>query len=257
MAEQNLKLSLLIDERSAQDPDIQALRKANGFVTPQECDVIVCVGGDGFMLHTLHQALRLNKPVFGLNKGSVGFLMNAFSTQNLHERIVQSQTLEISPLKMTVKHCQGGSETYHAFNEVSLLRQLHQAAKIRVHVDGVVRIPELVCDGIIVATPVGSTAYNFSASGPILPLTSNLLALTPISPYRPRRWRGALLPQDVHISFEVNEPDKRPISATADYQEARDVCWVDIIMDQTQKVSVLYDSGQTLTQRVIAEQFEI
>ena len=227
-----------------------------GSVALEEADVIVALGGDGFMLHTLHQAMALDKPVFGMNLGSVGFLMNAYDRSALKKRIQDALSVTISPLRMDARYCSSGVETFYALNEVSLLRQLHQAAKIRIHVDHQVRLETLVGDGIIVSTAAGSTAYNFSASGPILPITSNLITMTPISPFRPRRWRGALLPDDVTVRLEVLEPEKRPVSVSADYQEARNICAVDICKAKSKCVTLLYDSHQTLADRIIAEQFE-
>tara|TARA_R110002095_G_scaffold80982_3_gene70263 strand:+ start:4111 stop:4890 length:780 start_codon:yes stop_codon:yes gene_type:complete len=227
-----------------------------GSVDMAQADVIVALGGDGFMLHTLHHAMALDIPVFGMNLGSIGFLMNDYNTSPLLKRIEDALSVVISPLRMDARYCSEGSETFYALNEVSLLRQLHQAAKIRIHVDGRVRLEKLMGDGIIVATAAGSTAYNFSASGPILPITSNLITMTPISPFRPRRWRGALLPDDVSIRLEVLESAKRPVSVSADYQEARNVCAVDICKAKNKTVTLLYDSHQTLAERIIAEQFE-
>lgn len=227
-----------------------------GSVPIEQADVIVALGGDGFMLHTLHKAMALDIPVFGMNLGSVGFLMNAYNTTPLIKRIEEALSVVISPLRMDARYCSQGSETFYALNEVSLLRQLHQAAKIRIHVDGRVRLETLVGDGVIIATAAGSTAYNFSASGPILPITSNLITMTPISPFRPRRWRGALLPDDVAIRLEVLESEKRSVSVSADYQEARNVCAVDICKAKSKTVTLLYDSHQTLAERIIAEQFE-
>lgn len=233
----------------------------------EKADVVVALGGDGFMLHTLHKAMDLGIPVFGLNFGSVGFLMNVFDGSALKKRIQDALSVDISPLKMKATYCANAddesssascaSETYYALNEVSLLRQLHQAARIRVSVDEQVRLDELTGDGIIVATAAGSTAYNSSASGPILPLTSNLMAITPISPFRPRRWRGALVPDDVVIKLEVLEPEKRPVSVSADYQEARNICFVEISKEKSKKVTLLYDCHQTLGDRLIDEQFAV
>lgn len=232
------------------------LTEKHGSVPLDQASVIVALGGDGFMLHTLHQAMALGIPVFGMNLGSIGFLMNTYDESALKKRLEAALSVTISPLKMVARYCTSGDETFYALNEVSLLRQLHQAAKIRIYIDDQVRLERLIGDGIIVSTAAGSTAYNFSASGPILPITSNLISLTPISPFRPRRWRGALLPDDVNIRLEILEPDKRPISVSADYQEARDVCAVDICKAKNKSVTLLYDSHQTLADRIIAEQFE-
>lgn len=258
----DLKLHLAVDPSNPKGVAIShALLDQYATVPLQDCDVIVALGGDGFMLRMLHQALHFQKKVFGMNVGSVGFLMNAYDDSALLKRIEDAISVTISPVMMTAKYCnppegQPFQETFYAFNEVSLLRQLHQAAKIRIHVDERVRLESLTCDGIIVATAAGSTAYNFSAAGPILPITSNLVALTPISPFRPRRWRGALLPDDVRISFEILEAEKRPVSVSADFQEARHVCFVDVMKAKDQSVTLLYDSHQTLADRIIAEQFE-
>ncbi len=251
------KLHFTVDPRNPEGVDAcKILIEKYDSVPLEEADVIVALGGDGFMLHTLHQAMDLDKPVFGMNLGSVGFLMNAYDESALPKRIQDALSVNISPLRMDARYCSSGTETFYALNEVSLLRQLHQAAKIRIHVDNQVRLETLIGDGIIVSTAAGSTAYNFSASGPILPITSNLISMTPISPFRPRRWRGALLPDDVTVRLEVLEPEKRPVSVSADYQEARNVCAVDICKAKKKCVTLLYDSHQTLADRIIAEQFE-
>ena len=250
------KLHFTVDSRNAEGVEAcQSLVAKYGSVSLEEADVIVALGGDGFMLHTLHQAMVLGKPVFGMNLGSIGFLMNAYDGSALPKRIEEALSVKISPLRMEARYCSSGTETFYALNEVSLLRQSHQASKIRISVDDQVRLEKLICDGVIVSTAAGSTAYNFSASGPILPLTSNLIAMTPISPFRPRRWRGALLPDDVKIRFEILEPEKRPVSVSADYQEARSICSVDISKAKSKAVTLLYDSHQTLADRLIAEQF--
>ncbi len=254
------KLHFLSDHRNEKACAVQDTLIHNyGQTDIEDADVIVALGGDGFMLHTLHKAMDLQKPVFGLNFGHVGFLMNIFDGSALRKRIEDAISVDISPLKMVAKYCnpEDGkiSETFYALNEVSLLRQLYQAAKLKITIDDQVRLEELTADGVMVATAAGSTAYNFSASGPILPLTSNLVAMTPISPFRPRRWRGALLPDDVDIRVEVLEPEKRPVSVSADYQEARHICAVDICKAKSKSVTILYDSNQTLADRLIDEQF--
>lgn len=254
------KFHFAADDRNPKAVDVRdTLVHTYGHVAIEDADIIVALGGDGFMLHTLHHAMEVQKPVFGLNFGRVGFLMNVFDGSALKKRIHDAISVSISPLKMVAKYCNpvNGklSETFYALNEVSLLRQLHQAAKLRIHVDGQVRLDELTADGILVATSAGSTAYNFSANGPILPLNSNLVAMTPISAFRPRRWRGALLPDEVEISFEVLESEKRPVSVSADYQEARHVCAVDICKANSKSVTLLYDSHQSLADRLINEQF--
>jgi NAD+ kinase len=214
----------------------------------------VALGGDGFMLQTLHAFLGRNVPIYGMNFGSVGFLMNEFGEENLMERLAAAAPARVHPLLMRAQSLQGHIEAL-AFNEVSLLRQTRQAAKLRVVVDGKVRLNELSCDGILVSTPAGSTAYNLSAHGPILPIDSALLAMTPLSPFRPRRWRGALLPRQVQIRFDILEPEKRPVSATADNLEVRDVTSVDVAEDRTREMTMLFDAGHSLDERVLAEQF--
>ncbi len=222
----------------------------------QHCDVIVAIGGDGFMLHTLHLSMLYNKPVFGINFGSVGFLMNKHNSDNLFARITGANSVTINALKLNACTADGEHKSYYALNEVSLLRQSHQAIKLRVTIDDKEKLHNLVCDGVMVATPAGSTAYNLSASGPILPITSNLIALTPISPFRPRRWRGALLPNYVSVNFEVSEADKRPVSVSADYQELRNVTVVDIVRAKHKQATLLFDQDQPLSDRIIQEQFE-
>ncbi len=217
------------------------------------------LGGDGFMLETLHRLLALpgSIPVYGMNCGSVGFMMNAFSEAELPERLARAQAAVLHPLRMHVITAAGAVEEALALNEVSLLRQLRQAAKIRITVDGRVRLPELICDGVLVSTPAGSTAYNLSAHGPIVPLTANLLPLTPISAFRPRRWRGALLPHTVDVLFEVLERDKRPVAAVADFTEVRDVASVAVSEDRNVSTTVLFDPDQGLSERILAEQFTV
>lgn len=221
----------------------------------EEADVIVCLGGDGFMLETLHRNLGRPVPVYGMNCGSVGFLMNEYSEDDLPSRLARAQAAVLHPLRMHAVTATGRVEEALALNEVSLLRQLRQAAKIRITVDGRVRLPELICDGVLISTPAGSTAYNLSAHGPIVPLSANLLPLTPISAFRPRRWRGALLPSTAEVLFEVLEADKRPVAAVADFTEVRDVVSVAVSEDRDIDVRVLFDPDQGLSERIIAEQF--
>ena len=225
----------------------------------EEADVIVALGGDGFLLETLHRLLDSGRtmPVYGMNCGSVGFLMNPFVEEDLPERLGRAQAATLHPLRMHAVTRGGAVEEALAFNEVSLLRQIRQAAKVRITVDGRVRLEELACDGVLVSTPAGSTAYNLSAHGPILPLSANLLALTPISPFRPRRWRGALLPSSAEVVFEVLEPDKRPVAAVADFTEVRDVALVAVSEDRGVATQILFDPDQELSERIIAEQFTV
>lgn len=224
---------------------------------PGEADVVVCLGGDGFMLETLRVVLEQNltAPVYGMNCGSVGFLMNPMLEDNLPKRLTTTQAATLHPLRMTARTMQGDAHEALALNDVFLFRQTRQAAKLRVDVDGLVRMPELICDGALVATPAGSTAYNLSAHGPIVPLSGNLLPLTPICPFRPRRWRGALLPSTAQVGFTILEAEKRPVAAVADSIEIRDVVSVHIHEDRNLAVTVLFDPGQTLSERITAEQF--
>jgi NAD+ kinase len=226
-----------------------------GDAPTDSAEAIVCLGGDGFMLETLHRNLGRQTPVYGMNCGSVGFLMNAFSEDDLPQRVARAQVATLHPLRMHAVTETGRVEEAVALNEVSLLRQLRQAAKIRITVDGRVRLPELICDGVLVSTPAGSTAYNLSAHGPIVPLSANLLPLTPISAFRPRRWRGALLPSTAEVLFEVLESEKRPVAAVADFTEVRDVVSVAVSEDRALSTNILFDPDQGLSERIIAEQF--
>ena len=221
---------------------------------PDKCDIVVALGGDGFMLQTLHAFLGKNKPIYGMNVGSVGFLMNEYRQEDLIARLDAAERAVVHPLRMLAHNAKGVTEAL-AFNEVSLLRETRQAAKIRIHVDGRPRIAELICDGVLVSTPAGSTAYNLSAHGPILPIDADLLALTPISAFRPRRWRGAILPHRAKVRFEILENRKRPVSAVADDFEVRDVSAVDIAEDRSISMTMLYDHGHSLDERILAEQF--
>ena len=218
-------------------------------------DVIIAIGGDGMLLKALRNSIEKNKPVFGLNKGNVGFLMNELSFDNLENRIQTARKVKMHPLFMSAHKINGNIFTELAVNEVSILRQTHQAAHLKITVDKKERLNELVCDGILVSTPIGSTAYNLSARGPIIPLNANILALTPISSFRPRRWRGALLPQRVKIRIEVLNYDTRPVSATADNVEARAIKYIEISTDKTKKLTILHDSDHSLDERIMKEQF--
>jgi len=222
---------------------------------PNEADIIVALGGDGFMLHTLHEYRKAKVRFYGMNRGSIGFLMNAFDTEGLVEKLGRAQPVELKPLRMKTTGIDGSTVEAPAFNEVSLLRQTQQAAKVRISVDGVVRMQELICDGALVSTPAGSTAYNLSAHGPIVPMGSDILCLTPISAFRPRRWRGALLPHSAVVRFDILEPDKRPVSACADYNEVRDVACVEISEDPSTSVTLLFDPEHNLEERILMEQF--
>jgi NAD+ kinase len=233
----------------------QRLRARYGNVNPDDADVIVALGGDGLMLQTLHRFMRSGKPIYGMHRGTVGFLMNDFSEENLGERLAAAQRTIIHPLLMRARDAEGRTSEAHAINEVSLFRQIYQIAKLRILIDGKERLAELSADGVLVATPAGSTAYNLSAQGPIIPINAPLLALTPISPFRPRRWRGALLPDTARVTIEVLEADKRPLAAVADHDEVRDVRNVDIVMDRAISMHMLFDPGHSLDERILREQF--
>lgn len=220
-----------------------------------DADVIIALGGDGLMLQTVHKNHKRDVPIFGMNCGSVGFLMNEYSPNQLLERLDITEAQAIHPLKMKVKTASGKSHTALAFNEVSMLRETRQAAKLRISIDGIVRLEELICDGVLLSTPAGSTAYNLSVNGPILPIDAALLALTPISAFRPRRWRGAILPRTAKVVFEILEADKRPVSAVADHTEVREVTEVSVAEDASLSVTILFDPDRSLQERILAEQF--
>jgi NAD+ kinase len=220
-----------------------------------KAQIIVALGGDGFMLRTLHRHMAVNRPVYGMKLGTVGFLMNQFHADNLVERLARAHPTTLKPLVMQAVSESGNTVTSLAFNEVSLLRQTKQAAHIRVSLNGVAKIEELMCDGILVATSAGSTAYNLSAHGPILPLGADVLAMTPISPFRPRRWRGAILRAGTEVKFEILDPYKRPVSATSDSNEVRDVVEVTIGESREQTVTLLFDPEHNLEDRILNEQF--
>lgn len=239
---------------AAQDA-LRDLEARYASVAPEDADVIVALGGDGFALQTLRRFIDSDTPVFGLNRGSVGFLMNDFRLDDLPARLRNSQAVTLYPLYMVARTTDGHTEESVAINEVSLLRETYQAAKLEILVDGVVRMPELICDGALVATPAGSTAYNLSAHGPIIPLSAEILALTPISAFRPRRWRGALLPHDSEVVFRILEAEKRPVSATADDFEVRNVAEVTIREDRARSFELLFDPETNLEERIVKEQF--
>ena len=222
---------------------------------PAKADVVVALGGDGLMLQTLHQQMRSGKPIYGMHRGTVGFLMNEYRPEDLYARLAAANETVIHPLLMRATDIDGKVHLHHAINEVSVFRQRHQAARLRILIDERERMPELVADGVMVATPAGSTAYNLSAQGPILPINASLLALTPISAFRPRRWRGALLPDTAFVVIEVLECDKRPVAAVADHDEARNVRRVEILSDKTISMRMLFDAGHSLEERILSEQF--
>ena len=234
---------------------LEGLTRHYGGADPDTADVIVALGGDGLMLQTLHRFLHSGKPIYGMHRGTVGFLMNDFAIDKLRERLKAAEVAVTHPLLMRARDGQDRVHEHHAINEVSLFRQAHQAARLRILIDGTERLHELVADGVLVATPAGSTAYNLSAQGPIIPINAPLLALTPISPFRPRRWRGALLPDTARVTIEVLEGEKRPVAAVADHDEVRDVCLVDVVMDRKISMHMLFDPGHSLDERILREQF--
>jgi NAD+ kinase len=234
---------------------LERLAASYGNVPPQNADVIVALGGDGLMLQTLHRFMTTGTPIYGMHRGTVGFLMNEFYSDDLPERLAKARVTVIHPLLMRAHDDDGDTIEFHAFNEVSLFRQSYQAARLRILIDGKERLPELVADGVLLSTPAGSTAYNLSAQGPIIPISASLMALTPISPFRPRRWRGALLPDSAHVRVDVLEPEKRPVAAVADHDEVRSVCSVDIKMDHGIAMQMLFDPGHSLDERILREQF--
>jgi NAD+ kinase len=233
------------------------LAQRYGDTDPADADVIVALGGDGLMLQTLHTFMKSGKPIYGMNRGTVGFLMNEFRLDGLAERLAEARTTLIHPLVMLARDAQGIAHEAYAINEVSLFRQTYQLARLRILIDGKERLAELAADGVMVATPAGSTAYNLSAQGPIIPINAPLLALTPISPFRPRRWHGALLPDRAQVRVEVLQSDKRPVAAVADHDEVRSVVTVDIQMDHGVGTKLLFDPGHSLDERILREQFGI
>lgn len=249
------KIAFLAAPTSEAAAACEHLTKAYNGVDPSDADVIVALGGDGMMLHTIHDHMDLQTPIYGMNRGSVGFLMNAYDEASLHERLNKAETIELHPLQMTAVDLDGKTHTKIAVNEVSLSRQTRQAAKISIFVDDVLRMDGMICDGVLVATSAGSTAYNLSAAGPIIPLGNDLIALTPISPFRPRTWRGALLPSYASIRFEVLDAKDRLVSATADFFEVRNVKSVVVSEDRTETAKLLFDPEHNLEERILKEQF--
>jgi len=249
-------IAIVASEGEAAQAALADLRLRYRTVIPEEADVIVALGGDGFMLETLHRYIDRHVPIFGMHRGSVGFLMNSYGPHGLIERLAQADSVRLHPLATIVTNADGATIQALALNEVALLRQTRQMAKIRISIDGIVRLEELMCDGVMVATPAGSTAYNLSAHGPIIPLGSGVLALTPISAFRPRRWRGAILRQNAVVRFDILEPIKRPVSAGADSVEFRDVRSVEVRETQEIALTLLFDHEHNLQERVLKEQFE-
>lgn len=249
------KIAFVSADTEAGNAALKRLQDRYEHVAPEEADLIVALGGDGFMLEVLHRYIDRQVPIYGMNRGSVGFLMNTFREHGLIERLRKAESVVLHPLRMRARLADGTEVGALAINEVSLLRETRQAAKVRIRIDGKQRLDELICDGVLVSSPAGSTAYNLSAHGPIIPLGAGILALTPISAFRPRRWRGALLPHTAKVTFEVLEADKRPVSAVADYTEARDVTEVDVHEDRSIHLTLLFDPEHNLEERIIAEQF--
>lgn len=252
-----MKLAFTASARPEAQEALRRLRHAYGEVGEAEADTIVALGGDGHMLDTLRRRLKDKKPVYGMNRGTVGFLMNEYSEDDLPGRLTKAAAIKIRPLVAKFETLDAAPSIERAFNEVSLWRQTSQSARLRILVDGAERMADLLCDGAMVATPAGSTAYNFSAHGPILPIHSRLLALTPISPFRPRRWRGALLPHTANVRFEVLEADRRRVNASADNLETRDIVAVDVREDAGAALTLLFDQGHALDERVLREQFNV
>ncbi len=240
-------------------PDAQAAQHAliarYGQSPREAAEAIVALGGDGHMLRALHAAIDLPAPVYGMNRGTVGFLMNAFCGDELPERLQAAERVSIHPLRMRATDLHGDVFEALAINEVSLLRMTHQASRLRISVDGRERMAMLVCDGVIMSTPAGSTAYNLSANGPILPIEAEMMALTPVAAFRPRRWRGALLPRDAQVAVDVLEPQRRPVLAVADYTEARNVARVEVAFDWSVSIEIMFDAGHGLSERLLREQF--
>jgi len=252
------RLALLASPTERAEEAAEALRGCADWVPVDEAEAVVVLGGDGFMLEAMHRMIENARvvPVYGLNLGTVGFLMNRYTKGcRVLERIAKARRIAVSPLKMDAVTQDGTTQSFYAINEVSLLRETRQTAKIEIGVNERVRIAELAGDGVLLATPVGSTAYNYSANGPILPLDSRMLALTPISPFRPRRWKGAILPDRSRVTFRVLEPGKRPVAAVADQKELRDIAEVHLQIDRTRELTLLFDPGHALDDRIVAEQF--
>jgi len=249
------RVAFVASDAEAAQLALVELRRKYGTIEPDDADVIAPLGGDGFMLETLHRFVGAGVPIFGMHRGSVGFLMNPYELEGLAERLEMAQPVTLSPLEMTTWGERGVIERAIAFNEVSLLRETRQGAKLKISVDGVVRLDELTADGVLLSTPVGSTAYNLSAHGPIIPLDAEILALTPISAFRPRRWRGALLSHRAKVRVDCLETDKRPVSAVADFTEVRDITAVEIEVKRDVSMTLLFDREANLQERVFKEQF--
>ena len=252
----HLKIAFVASRTNDAAESLIRLEKKYGNVKPNEADFIVALGGDGFMLSTQHRFMNSGIPVYGMNKGTVGFLMNEYRESGLKKRLAAAVENTVQPLVMIARDAKGKLHRHKAINEVSLLRQSYQAASLKIAIDGKTRLETLIGDGVLVATPAGSTAYNLSAHGPILPLDAPLLALTPISPFRPRRWRGALIPSNSQVEITINEPDKRPVNAVADHFEVKSVHQVIVREDPDSKGVILFDPDHSWDERILAEQFQ-
>ena len=250
-----LKIAFVASTSEEAQRALAQLTQDYGQVAPDDADVIVALGGDGLMLQTLHARMRAVKPIYGMHRGTVGFLMNEYNVRHLRGRLAKARETLIHPLLMRATDASGAIHEHHAINEVAVFRQTYQAARLRILIDDRERMAELVADGVMVATPAGSTAYNLSAQGPILPINAALLALTPISAFRPRRWRGALLPDNAVVAMEILEADKRPVAAVADHDEVRDVRRVEVRSDKSIAMKMLFDPGHSLEERILREQF--
>ena len=252
-----MKIGLLSSHTEVAEAAAAMLKRRYKWANAEEAEILVALGGDGFMLQTLHKMLDAGcpKPVFGMNRGTVGFLMNEWRLDRLAERLSAAKAIRVAPLQMQATTLSGEVRRHAAINEVSLLRETRQTAKIEISVNGRVALPELACDGVLVATPAGSTAYNLSARGPILPLQAKMLALTPISPFRPRRWSGAILPDDTAVCFRILEAQNRPVSAVADQAEVREVSRVEVTLDRERSLTLLFDPEHALDERIAMEQF--
>lgn len=250
------KLAFLASNAPEAQSGLEKLTGIYGNASPEEASAIVALGGDGFMLQTQHRFMRTGKPIYGMRKGTVGFLMNEYNSHNLRQRIAAATESIINPLRMHVTDEDGENHQALAINEVSILRQSYQAASLSIEIDGKKRLEELICDGVMVATPAGSTAYNLSAHGPILPLEAPLLALTPVCPFRPRRWRGALIPNTAEVIFRVNDPKKRPVNAVADNTEIKSAVEVRVSLDTDNFGKILFDPEHSWDERILAEQFQ-
>ncbi|MCK5297091.1 MAG: NAD kinase [Alphaproteobacteria bacterium] len=251
----NKKICFVASKEKTAQETLKLLQERYKYVPANEAEIIVALGGDGLMLETMHKNIVEKTPIYGMHHGTIGFLMNEYSEENILERLEQAEKVNLHPLRMNAITSKGERHEALAINEVSLLRQTHQTANIRISIDNIIRLEKLICDGVMLATPAGSTAYNLSAHGTILPIGSNVLALTPISAFRPRQWRGAILPHTTKVTFEIINNTKRPVSAVADFTEIRDVVCVQIYEDRNISIPILFDPEHNLEERILAEQF--